>query len=235
MEFDTNSPFAALIPQFDAIVEQVKNIDTLLSGLAGTHAARKADALAKLVANDAPEVTVLARATAHLERAKARHESAKNALDEAVNAALRGDKAANTTERDAHLATRETLVTSAAAMATLIAGSPKPLTATDLGISKPKGVSASGSPRTAKVGQGVFSYRRNGDSDWTVPCDAQQSLSSIAYRVFDKAPVGDLRTAMETVTGGKVDETSPFEVTVTLRDKTASIKFEVTEAPATEG
>lgn len=256
MDFNPNSPFAALIPQFDAIVAQVKDIDTTLAGLAGTHAARKASALEAIVAKelaahgidtltdaaiadlDLSESPALAfrRAVTVLEAAKVAHDDAKSDLDDAVNAALRADKSANTTERDAFLTTRETLVTGAAAMATLIAGASKPLTPTDIGLAKPKGSgSSSGTPRTAKVGQGVFSYRRDGDAEWTVPCDAQQSLSATAYRVFGRAGVGELREAMAAVAGDKVDETKDFESTVTVRDITATVKFTVTEAPATEG
>ncbi len=232
MDFDQNSPFAALIPQFEAIVGQIKNIDTLLAGLAGTHAARKAEALAKLTANEDPAVVAFAEATAALEVAKSAHEDAREALSDAINAALREDKSANTTERDAHIATRDSLVTAATSMATLIAGATKPVTASDLGLGKPKGASSSGSPRTAKVGQGVFSYQREGDAEATTPCDSQQSLSSIAYRVFDKAPVGVLREALASANGGPVDETKPFSIKATVNGKTVTVSFEVTEAPA---
>ncbi len=249
--FDLNSPFASLIPQFRTIVGQIKDIDTTLAGLAGTHAARKADALAKLTsidlearaeASDAFDsipvgpVEALTWAQQVYDAAKLDLEEAKAGLDEAITAALRADKSANTTDRDAHLATRETLVTSAAAMATLIAGATKPLTASDLGIAKAKGGGGTSTPRTAKVGQGVFSYRRAGDTEFTVPCDAQQALSSIAYRVFDKAPVGVLRAALAEANGGPVDETKPFSLEVKVNDKVATVSFDVTEAaPATEG
>lgn len=227
MDFDQNSPFAALIPQFDAIVDQIKTIDSTLAGLAGTHAARKAEALAKLTANEDPSVLAFNVTLEALEAAKSAHEDAREALNEAVSAALREDKSANTTERDAHLATRDSLVTAATSMATLIAGATKPVTASDLGIAKPKGVGSSGTPRTAKVGQGVFSYRRDGDAEYTTPCDSQQSLSSIAYRVFDRAPVGVLREALAATNGGPVDETKPFALAATVNGKTATVVFSV--------
>lgn len=253
MEFDNNSPFAALIPQLEAITTQITEIDSKLAGLAGTHAARKAEALAKLTqidenayvartilaeqeGTDASEIdvsdlptVVLSEAILALEIAKSAHDEAKQAVDEAVNAALREDKTATTTERDSMLATRESLVTAATSMATLVSGATKPVTASDLGISKPKGTGSTSSGGTrAKTSKGVFSYRRDGQDSWTVPNEHQQSLSSIAFRVFDRATVGEVREALE----GQ-DETVSWEKTVTVKGKTATIKFEVTPAEAT--
>jgi len=230
---DTN-PFASLIPVRDGIVDQIKAIDVKLAASAGNVAERRTAALEALgAAEDASTdgtvgpIASLNRETALFEAAKLAVEDAKQAVTEAVNGYLRGQKD-DTAEASAALKVqRDALLVQATSMETLISGASKPVTAGDLGLKASKSSGSTGGTR-AKTSKGTFSHSPDGVT-WTTENGHQQSLSSIAYRKFDRASVSQLRAVMAELNGGTaVDETADFETRPTCNGKTFTIKFVVT-------
>lgn len=214
MEFTLNADFLA------ALTKQLQVIDEALSKSAGNVAERRkaAEAIVQskvsLDRNGSPWRRIEA-AQAAIALLTDEVAEAKNAVNEAINGHLRAQKDSSSLEADALREQRSTIVDKLTAAARLL----------EITVDLPKAPKGSGSPNghgRVKTSKGVFSYRREGSASWTVPCEDQQSLSSIASRVFDHAPVEVLRTAM-----GNVDETKGFEVTPTCNGKTASIRFEV--------
>jgi len=224
----STNPFASLIPARDAGLEAIKAIDVKLAASAGNVAERRASALSVLsaTADGAALVAEMAAAAEAVEAAKVAAADAKAAIDEAVNGYLRGQKDEASEQVAALKVERDTLLVTVTSMETLISGASKPVTASDLGLKASRSSSTGGGTRT-KSSKGTFSHTADG-TNWTTPNDHQQSLSSLAFRKFDRATVGELRAAMAEANGGTpVDETLSFELLVTCKGKTHTIKFEV--------
>jgi hypothetical protein len=213
----------------DAIVAEIKSIDEKLVKVAGTASERRNKAEQALRAHEAQTsdlnsdqiapfeaVDLLTTQLAELTDKLA---DAKNDAREAVDAYLKAQKDETSAEATALKATRDQLANKVNALATLL----------ELTVDVPKAPKGSpshnGSGTRTKTSKGVWSYKREGSSEWTVPNDHQQSLSSIAFRVFDKAPTPQVREALEQA--GVTSFTQDFESTVTVNGKTATIRFNV--------
>ena len=227
----TSNPFASLIPARDTALEAIKVIDVKLAASAGNVAERRKAALETLAAAGNEDISTLDKVTAELEAIKQAHVEAKQAVDEAISGYLRGQKDENTEAAATLKVERDALLVTVTSMETLISGATKPVTASDLGLKASRSSGSTGGTR-AKTSKGTFAYSADGTS-WTTPNDHQQSLSSIAFRKFDRATVVQLRTAMAEVNGGiVVDETQSFELRPTCNGKAVTIKFEVAEVPS---
>lgn len=218
----------------DNMREQITSIDEKLVKVSGTAAERRTKAEAALRAEEASvsdsetpgPFTTLDDLSRQLEDIAAQVTEAKNATREAVDGYLRSQKDESSQEAASLKETRSALVTKLQAAATLL----------DVTVEIPKAPKGHSSSNGSgvKSSKGTYAYRRDGSSEWTVPNAHQQSISSIAYRVFDKATAGELRSAMESV--GVVSWTQDYEATVTVNDKTATVRFEVSsdETPSTD-
>lgn len=224
----------------DSMRAQIAAIDEKLVKASGTAAERrrKAEEVLRNAEGETPApqnedgslvfgpFTSVDNLTAELEDVTARLAEAKNAAREAVDGYLRSQKDETSAEATSLREQRTALATKLQAAAVLL----------DVAVEIPKAPKGSGSSngtggRTSSA-KGTYSYKRDGSSEWTVPNPHQQSISSIAFRVFDKATAGELRSAMESA--GISEWTKPYEVTVTVNEKTATIRFEVNATPETE-
>lgn len=218
------------------LLAELKTIDDGLVTSAGTIAERRKAAHEFVTTHvpldkGAPNAPVAILTIADLERQIAALQSelddAREVVKEAADGYLRTSKDASSAERDALKVAREAVVRKLTALSALgLATGEIPKAPKGSG-----GSSGGGSTRVA-TSKGTLAYRREGDAEWTVPCDAQQSLSATAYRVFGGAPSADLHSALN-----GTDLTKSWEKTVTLTGKdgkarTATIKFDV--APVTE-
>lgn len=205
----------------ESMLSEIKSIDEQLVKASGTVAERRKAAEAALRLQEATTETVgpftiLDSALTELENVKSLVDEAENDVKEAVNGYLRSQKDETSAEAEALKVARAALVTKAAAVAALL----------EVQVDVPKAPrgsgSSNGSGKRVSTSKGTFSYRRSDSDQWTVPCDDQQALSSIAYRVFNHAPVAALRSALE-----GIDQTKSWEQTVTVNGQTATIKFDV--------
>ncbi len=221
------------------LLETIKEHDQKMTASVGTFAARRAEAkaavLETVVPTDDESGDVYITFRDELERAELVVEMAKSALadvqesvNDAVTAHLKASKSETGAELEAMKTERDGLVTLATSIATILRKATKPVTPADLGIAKsPKGSGSSSSGGTRiKSTSGAYSYKRDDEAEFTFPCEAQQSLSSIAFRVFNRAPVGDLKAAL--AEAGVTSLTQSYSATVTVNGKTATVSFEIT-------
>lgn len=234
------------VDTYTDLLEALKPIDAQLTAAAGTISKRRTDSLESIKVSetslieafegdledgvDRPYLVVwnLARATERLELAKSAFADAKNAVDEAVTLKIRSAK--NETESDSLKVARIALTVKLDSVRTVLEMMGVDVDSLPEVPNAPKGSSHSGStsttPRVARSGSSSkanYSYSADGIK-WTVPCEAQNSLSSIASRKFDHAPTADVQAAL--LAAGVESLTKPYEARITVNGKTVTVKME---------